>query len=186
MNIGIDIDDTITFTYETLIPMIAISYGLNIRKLLNQKPSYKMLEKTLPNYENFALNNFSTMAKMVPLRDGVVSILNKLREDGHRIIFITARNYVEYDDPYKLSKDYLDKNNIPYDKLLVNVKDKGRECILEKIDLFIDDNTNNCKAVKRKGIDTWQFDTVFTEKIEGIDRVDSWEEVYKRIQEMYV
>ena len=48
MNIGIDIDDTITNTYETLIPMIAIKYGMNLNKILNFKPSYKILLLLLP------------------------------------------------------------------------------------------------------------------------------------------
>ena len=43
MNIGIDIDDTITDTYETLIPMVAISYGINIDKFMKKLPSYKEL-----------------------------------------------------------------------------------------------------------------------------------------------
>lgn len=185
MNIGIDIDDTITYTYETLLPMIALKYGMNINKLMSQKPSYKMLSKSLPNYEEFASANYSTMAKIVPLRDGVVDILTKLREQGHKIIFITARNHTEYDNPYKLSKEYLDFNKIPYDKLIVNASDKVKYCILESIDLFIDDNTNHCKAVQRRGIDTLQFDTIFTEKIKGLERVNSWEEVYNKVQEMY-
>ena len=42
MNIGIDIDDTITKTYETLIPMVAISYGMNIDKLFEKVPTYKV------------------------------------------------------------------------------------------------------------------------------------------------
>ena len=43
MNIGIDIDDTMTCTYETIIPIIAIKYKKNLDKLLNQKYSYKMI-----------------------------------------------------------------------------------------------------------------------------------------------
>lgn len=185
MNIGIDIDDTITYTYETLLPMIALKYGMNISKLMKQRPSYKMLSNLLPNYEEFAEANYATMAKIVPLKDGVVDILNKLREQGHKIIFITARNYIEYKDPYNLSKEYLDLNNIPYDKLIVNADDKAKHCILEGIDLFIDDNTSHCKAVQRRGIDTLQFDTIFTEKIKGLERVNNWEEVYNKVQEMY-
>ena len=97
MNIGIDIDDTITNTYETLIPMIAISYGMNIDKLFEKLPTYKELRGTLPDYNKFIRDNFSKMAKMVPLKVGAVDVINKLREQGHRIIFISARNNNEYD-----------------------------------------------------------------------------------------
>ena len=51
MNIGIDIDDTITNTYSVLLPMIAIKYGMDINKMLSQRPTYNFLNKTLPNYD---------------------------------------------------------------------------------------------------------------------------------------
>lgn len=184
MNIGIDIDDTITHTYETILPMVAVKYGMNLKKLQLQKPSYAMLRNILPNYDKFASENFPAVAKIVPLRDGVVDVLTKLREQGHKIIFMTARNRGEYSDPFKISYDFLNANGVPYDKLLVNINDKAQQCIVEGIDLFIDDNNDNCRSVKRTGIETWQFGTVFTQKIKGIDRVTSWNEIYNRIQEM--
>ena len=90
MNIGIDIDDTITNTYETLIPMVAISYGMNIDKLMKKHPTYKELNSTLPNYDDFAKKNYARIAKMVSLKDGVVDIINKLKEDGHNIKVIES------------------------------------------------------------------------------------------------
>ena len=140
MNIGIDIDDTITYTYETLLPMVAVRYGMNLNKLFNQKPSYAMLRNILPNYDVFASENFPSVAKVVPLREGVIEVLTKLREQGHKIIFITARNKKEFSDPYKISHDFLNVNGVPYDKLLVNIADKAQQCLLEDIDLFIEDN----------------------------------------------
>ena len=184
MNIGIDIDDTITYTYETLLPMVAVKYGMSLKKLQVQRPPYAMLKSILPNYEQFASENLPVVAKIVPLREGVIDVLNKLRDQGHKIIFITARNHKEYADPYKVSYEFLEANNIPYDKLLVNVTDKAQQCIVEGIDLFIDDNNDNCKSVHKTGIETLQFGTIFTQKLKGIDRVDTWEEVYNRVQEM--
>ena len=116
----------------------------------------------------------------------VVSVLNKLKEDGHKIIIITARTYEEYDDPYKISYEYLKKNNIPFDKLIVNAKDKASTSVLEGIDLFIDDNTLNCKAVLSKGIETLQYDTTFVKPSKNLKRVYSWEEVYKVVKEMTI
>lgn len=186
MNIGIDIDDTITHTYETLLPMVAVKYGMNLKKLFNQKPSYTMLRSILPNYDDFAFESFPVVAKIVPLREGVIEVLRKLREEGHKIIFITARNRREFKDPYKISYDFLEVNDIPYDKLLVNVEDKAKQCIIEGIDLFIDDNNDNCKAVNKIGIQTLQFGTLFTQKLKGIDRVENWNEVYRIVQEMCI
>ncbi len=49
---------------------------------------------------------------------------------------------------------WLKKNNIYYDKLIVNVRKKGEICKQEKIDLFIDDNISNCLDVTKYGIKT--------------------------------
>ena len=186
MNIGIDIDDTITYTYQTLLPMVSIKYGLSMDKLKKQKPSYKMLSNTLPDYDNFATINYPRLIKIAPLRENVVEILNKLRKDGHRIIFITARGYDEYDDPYKLSLEYLQRNGIPFDKLIVNAKDKVKECLLENIDVFIEDNGKICKAVQDRGITTIQMANDFTEASKGLERLNNWEEIYNKICEIYV
>ena len=184
MNIGIDIDDTITDTYDMLIPLIAMHYDINLNKLLDQKPTYKMLDKTLHDFAKFKRDTLAAMGKIVPLKKGVNDVLSKLREEGHKIIFITARNYNEYEDPYKITFEYLKANNVPFDKLLVDVKDKASACVLEGIDLFIDDNTLNCKAVQNKGIGTLQFDAKFLRDIKALKRVYSWEEIYKIVKDM--
>ena len=39
MRIGIDIDDTITYTYEMLLPMVAVKYGVSLSKLYEEVPT---------------------------------------------------------------------------------------------------------------------------------------------------
>ena len=185
MNIGIDIDDTITETYSTIIPMVAVKYGIDLKDLLRTKPSYTTLAKSLINYDRFIAEYFPTMAKIVPLKPDVIEVLNKLRADGHKIIFITARNRCEYKEPYKVSKDYLDRMGVPYDKIIAECHDKGEQAVIEGIDLFIDDNTKNCKAVMDKGVPTIQMECAFTTQSKGLKRVKDWNEVYELIQEMY-
>ena len=71
MNIGIDIDDTITETYQTLLPMVAMKYGMNVTKFMSTVPSYKSLN-ILPNYDSIRKEIFPAMAKIVPLKKDVV------------------------------------------------------------------------------------------------------------------
>ena len=183
MNIGIDIDDTITDTYETLISLLGIYYGMNIDKIQKQRPSYKMIKNMFTDYNEFAAKNYNTMATIAPLKKNVV--LTKLREAGHKIIFISARNYDEYEDPYKVSYEYLKRNGIPFDKLIVNVKNKSKQCILENIDIFIDDDTSNCRSVLNTGIRTLQFDSILNRDVTSLDKVKTWEDVYSKICDMY-
>ena len=41
MNIGIDIDDTITYTYENMLPFVSVMYNKNLVDLYKAKPSYQ-------------------------------------------------------------------------------------------------------------------------------------------------
>ena len=182
--IGVDIDDTITDTYYNLLPVVAIKYGLDLEKLYKKKYTYGKLHKVLPDYMDFCKEHSESIVKIVPLKDDVVKIFNKLKEDGHKIIFITARDYNEYSNPYKLCYDYLNSNGVKYDRIIVGAKDKAKECINENVDLFIDDNTKNCLMVSASGIPTLQYHNEFTTCAKNVKRVYNWKEIYNYICNM--
>ena len=54
LNIGIDIDDTITDTYYNLLPIIAIKYNLDLDKLYKKKYPYGTFHKKFPNFMDFS------------------------------------------------------------------------------------------------------------------------------------
>ena len=184
LNIGIDIDDTITDTYYNLLPVIAIKYKLDLNKLYKKKYPYGKFHRMLPDFMDFCRANSESVIKIVPLKDNVFEILNILKEDGHNIVFITARDDNEYRDPYKLCYDYLTTNGICFDKLIVCAKDKAKARINEGIDLFIDDNTRNCNEVSCSGIKTLQYHNDFTTQARNVKRVYNWNEIYDIVCEM--
>jgi len=181
MNIGIDIDDTIVNTYERLLQLICMKYDINFNELISKKLPYKEIYNILPNFDTIRKDLFPIMAKCVHLKENVKEVLTKLKCDGHKIIFITARDFDDYSNPYDITINYLERNDIPYDKLFINVKNKGEKCIEEEIDLFIDDNMGNCRDVMDVGVKTYQFDAIFTSNVEGATRVYSWNEIYDLI-----
>lgn len=81
-------------------------------------------------------------------------IIESLHLDGNKIIIIIARDSEFHDVPYNQSELWLKKNNIYYDKLIVNARKKGEVCKREKIDLFIDYSFSNCLDVIKYGIKT--------------------------------
>ncbi len=184
MNIAIDIDDTITNTYETIIPMISLYYNKDLNKLLQNKPSYNSLYN-LPNFMDFVHKYFETIARIAPLKENVVDTLQKLKKEGHNIIFVTSRNNEFFNDAYKTCQDFFKENNIPFDKLITNASNKAEVCLKEHIDLFIDDNTKHCLAVSKKGIPTLQFITNFAGNSK-LNKVSSWQDVYQKVQNMYI
>lgn len=184
MNIGIDIDDTIVNTYETLLKLISMKYQLDFNKLISKKLEYDDIYKSLDNFNNVNRDLFSILIKSVKLKKEVKKIFNKLKKDGHKIIFITSRNYDEYINPYKQTYEYLIKNKIPFDKLIVNSSRKDKICLEENIDIFIDDNTKHCRDVTNAGIKTLQFEALFNERTKEFTKVGSWDQVYEIINSL--
>lgn len=194
MRIGIDIDNTLTEIQDELNKAAyeyAISLGKdidspenNIEDIKNNGDLYKKKFKFSYDELKYFLKDIQEEItnKALP-REGVIEVINNLKEEGHKIYIVTARDSEFHDDPYLLSKNWLDKNNIYYDKLIVNARKKAPVCIGEKIDIFIDDQLNNCLDISEVGIKTIR---ISNEKKEypNIINVQNWKQIYDYIKEM--
>lgn len=194
MRIGIDIDNTIT-DIENQLNEAAYNYAKQLGKEIDKnikvedskndgnvyqkiyKFTYEELKHFLGDIQEEITNN------AIP-RPGAVEAIKKLREEGHEIYIITARDNEFHEDPYMLSKNWLDNNSIEYDKLIVNVREKAPLCKNEKIDIFIDDQLNNCLEVSKEGIKTIRFATDTT-GYENMVNINSWDRVYQYIKKMH-
>lgn len=192
MRIGIDIDDTLTDIKEELIEAgekYARSLGKDIKVDKNfedkNNNGNKWQEMFQFNYEElkyFLKDIQESITNKAKPRENVVEIINKLKNDGNEIIIITARDSEFHDDPYKYSKDWLDKNNIYYDKLVVNARNKEDSCIEEKIDLFIDDSESNCLKVNKAGIKTIRVCNEIENNNSNLICFNNWNDIYSFIQ----
>ena len=111
MRIGIDIDDTITNSWDYLRPIYEKEFDIEIDE--TSLPYYNAIKrKTNLTFDEFAkrLNKYDHLKMDIPVKEDASIILNKLKEEGHTIIFITARGKT-YQNPYKLTKEYLEKFN---------------------------------------------------------------------------
>ena len=192
MRIGIDIDDTLTNVKAELIKAgenYARSLGKDIKVDKNfedkNNNGNKWQEMFQFNYEElkyFLKDIQESITNKAKPRENVVEVINKLKNDGNEIIIITARDSEFHDDPYKYSKDWLDKNNIYYDKLVVNARNKDDACIEEKIDLFIDDSKNNCLIVEKAGIKTIRVCNEIENNNSNLICFNNWNDIYSYIQ----
>ena len=132
--------------------------------------------------QEYALKNYKDIIPDSPLKKGVIKYIKKLRKRGHQVIFITGRNTTEFEDPYTLTYNYLIKNKVSFDKLLVNQLDKGAAYKKENIDIYFDDEPRNYKSVESSGIDVYLFTKYANELLEDYKRVNSIKEIYKIIK----
>jgi len=148
-NIGIDIDNCISNFDDTLLNEYlkhdkqlrnAGIINENIENLRNG-----MFDWTYDEERSFYTENIETFAKNLKPIDDSQYYINKLKEDGHEIYIITGRNNGEYKNPYELTKNWLKKYDIFYDKLIFtnayNKHEKTEVCLKNNISLMIEDST---------------------------------------------
>lgn len=191
MKIGIDIDDTLTDIRDEL-KLAAEKYASELGK---KKREDKYIEDnnngntyqikygfTYEELKYFLSVIHEGITQKAAPRENCVEIIKKLHDEGHEIYIITARDYEFHEDPYKLSKDWLDKNNVYYDKLIVNARNKLEICRKENIELFIDDQLANCTKLSEAGIKVIRI-TEYTDNHGDIANKKNWNEIYNYIKE---
>ena len=188
MRIGIDIDNTLT-DIQNELNNAAYEYATSPNKKINLK-DLNLIDKknngsiyqkafgfTYEELKYFLKDIQENITNNATLREGVLEFINKLHLKGYEIYIISSRDSEFHDNPYKQSEEWLKKNNIHYDKLIVNARNKGKVCKQEKIDLFIDDNIYNCLDVKKYGIEVISLNTNSCDKYK-IPIFDNYTDIY--------
>ena len=186
MRIGIDVDDTITNTWEDIMPGFSKVFNIPIEELKNSTPYYRALKEdiSLDEYFDKILPLLDEMIPKVSLKDNVKEVIDKLYELGHHVIFITARGR-GHTNPYEDTKNYLDRHHIKYDKIVVNAEGKDVPCKEEKIDVFIDDSIKHCTLVKKLGIEVIMLDTYYNHDAKEFKHCKNWNEIYDYLKDKW-
>ena len=194
MNIGIDIDDTISETFETLLPY-AQKYTIEDLK----KESKVTIDSNIANHfyivymngwnekeaTDFWSKYYGEILREVNIKKFAKEVINKLKEEGHKIYLITARWDMPNDNVKQITKKWLEENQVEYDELIINASDKLKLAKENKIDIFIDDSFKNCKAIADN---TNAKVYMMTSRVNGsledkkIKRVFSWPEIYDLVK----
>ena len=186
MNIAIDIDDTLTDSFDYFIPFVAEFFGVSVDFCVKNNISYSTLPDEWKEREpEFCKAYYDRVVAYTPFKKDAADTVRRLRAEGHKITVITARNDSMYTDPYRTTRAELENGNIEYDKLICTL-DKATACVNEHIDVLIDDSAANCTAASRKGISVILF---ASKANRGADipfrRVKSWLELYGELENRY-
>lgn len=194
MRIGIDIDGVLTnddeyildctskYCYENNLEGFIDPYNYEYRKLAWN-------ESIINDYRN---KYFDEYVDNVKARGFSSEVIKKLKSDGHKIYIITGR-YKSHDntsdgDSMRLRiKDWLNKNEIVYDKLIFAKVPKIKELKENKIDLMIEDSPTAIPIMKDI-VKVLCFDTRYNQnlKLDNVIRVFSWYDIYMKINQMGV
>ncbi len=185
MNIAIDVDDTLTDTFDYFIPFVAEYFGWNESELREKRISYSNLPPEYRSKEIEIVRAYGDkFVPFTPFKKGAREAVAALRAAGHRVVIVTARANTFYTDPYKTTEDELRNGGIEYDKL-VCAMDKSKVYADEKIDLVLDDGMNNIAAATALGIKAIVFTTPANESVyTACPRVKNWEEAMREIRKV--
>lgn len=183
--IAIDIDNTICNTSDFFGP-IAENYD---RTVLH-KNNVINYDKIVPRSDDwskeelsyFVENFFNKESINIPIKVDAVIYINKLKELGYEIVFITNRGIKEDDHTDLIVPKYLEKNNIPYDNIITKSNDKYM--YLDDVDYFIDDAIRNCEeALEKTNTKVLMMRTKKTKDYtnDEIIIVNDWKEIFNYI-----
>ena len=120
----------------------------------------------------------------IPTRPYAAKVVNTLRDMGHEIIILSARDNKYLTNQYADTMNFyveqwLHKNNIEYDLLIAGPGNKKEKCFKNNIDIMIEDKASNVEEISNY-IPVLCFDAPYNKDIkkDNVHRVYSWYQIY--------
>ncbi len=180
MRIGIDIDDTITDTYVTIMEYISKDFNVPLEYIYKKGITYLDMyqdKEHFPHFGEYVKENFPKAISLVPCKENVSKVIKRLKDEGHEIIIMTARDCAYPGQ----NEEFLKRHEIPYDAIYDGVFEKGKKAKELKLDIFFDDSYIHYEQLEKENIDVYLFDAPFNIKYKEARRVKNWNEVYEVI-----
>lgn len=194
MNIGIDIDGVLTNLERTMLDYgtkLCVEENWPINLNLNEYSETKEFNWTNEQAKKFWNKYLVKYVTESEARDFAKEIIEKLQQEGHKIYFITARNEEGMPPEYygkmqELTKEWLEKQNIKYEKLIfASDPEKLSKCLENDVQVMIEDNPNNIDYISKK-IKVIKFDSQYNKHVNGENIITaySWYHIYIIIKEL--
>jgi Uncharacterized conserved protein len=190
MRIGIDIDGVLTnesdfirdfgskFCYEN-----NISCNLN-PSIYDSKETFGISENDYLKFWGEYLEYYSSLDNMRPFASEVIK---KLKNEGHEIYIITARNFTNKQTEFgekmrNMVKSWLKENKIEYDDIYFS-EDKKHICESLKIDVMVEDKPEKIiKVSEVSKVFCYNDYCNLDINIDNVIRVYSWYDIYDKIK----
>lgn len=163
---------------------IAIDFDNTLVKTSDKIKEY-MIKNNVSEFKNdekyhFYCKYVDNITKELELKEYAKEVLQELSVDNE-ICIITARSDYYSKNLKQLTLDFIKKNELPISNVYFDCFSEGKanKCVELGIDLFIDDNIENCLYVKNKNIETLLFES----EHDSLNTVNSWKEVLEYVKE---
>ena len=194
MNIGIDIDGVL-IDFESFSTnygsKMCIDEGWKLEIDIQQYWENKKYNWSKEQEEKFWNKYLAHYVENSEVRKFAPEIIEKLKKQGDNIYIITARNEdglpkEKYGQMQDMTKKWLDKNNIKYDKIIFSSdNEKVNECIKNNIDIMIEDSPKNILSIALKK-PVIKYECIYNQNITGPNIITaySWYQIYDIIEKI--
>lgn len=189
MNIGIDIDNTITNTLSILKKYCAIYNEKVVKRNLKMNEegyaSFNLYDWTEEENKDFCNKYLEEVVLKAEVKENAKEVIERLKKEGNTIFIISSRIKPMFKTPYETTEKYLKEKGIEYDNLLVGRIDKKQFCIEHKIDIMLEDEPHHIIPIAEM-IPVIVFEENYNKQCNGknIIKVRNWNEVYQFIEQM--
>lgn len=171
MNIGIDIDNTLTNT------SIISNTLLKNSNLYNGVLDYHELSPS--DARKFLTDCLLDIVWNVKIKEDALEVLKYWKRKGYKLIFITARGTEDTSEKIHinsicLTSLYFIINKVGFDGLVFFQEDKSNACKKYNIDVFIDDKEKVLDEIKNEGIKTVR---ITNDEISNHKIAHNWQEI---------
>ena len=190
MRIGIDIDNCIS-NFDDVLLEEYLKHDKELRNtgIINDKPYHitvGMFDWSKEENDDFYYNNIQRIAMSLKPLNNAKDVIDKLKADGNEIYIITSRDNGEYINPEKMTREWLEKYDIYFDRLILTGRhEKGPVCKENNIDIMIEDSIKNCEDIENNGVKCYIMDTRYNKHETRFERVKRWNEIYSKISSFY-
>ena len=190
MRIGIDIDNCIS-NFDDVLLEEYIKHDKELRNtgIINDKPYHitvGMFDWSKEENDEFYYNNIQRIAMSLKPLNNAKEVIDKLKANGNEIYIITSRDNGEYINPEKMTREWLKKYDIYFDKLILTGRyEKGPACKENNIDIMIEDSIKNCEDIENNGVKCYIMNTRYNQEETRFERVKTWNEIYSKISKLY-
>ena len=151
MKLAIDIDDTLTESFDYFQPFVAEFFGVGENDLKEKNIPYANLpEEWKPRELDFCKTYYDKIVEFAPFKSDAADGARRLKELVHGIVILTGRSNVFYTDSYKTTRKEFARGGTVYDELI---------CTLDKVSAWRNAKTELLKTVKiklRKIAEAWR------------------------------
>lgn len=173
---ALDIDGVLNYYPDPWVDFINDWLDTNFRDLTEAKNvvPYQKYRDLKYNYRE------SGYKATLKVRAGASKLTHRLKREGYTILIITSRPFQEHKGLFKLTTDWLNKNNILYDSI-IDSRNKHVEVLLRspRLDFMIEDHRYYANLVASWGYKVYLMNNQYNQGsiLPGVKRIYSLEEV---------